>query len=80
MKGCTHGSTAGFHLQTRDTNGGMVPLLKEQERHSERRERGEGQRNIDWCAGSERERERDLKQRIRRMKGEGSLVVYPVTG
>lgn len=30
-EGCTHGSTVGFHLQTRDTDGGRVPLLREQE-------------------------------------------------
>lgn len=50
------------------------------ERAGEERERGEGQRRSDWCAGAERERERDLKRRMRRMKGEGCLVVYPVTG
>lgn len=37
-KGCTHALTAAFHLQTRDTHGGMVPLLREQQGQREREE------------------------------------------
>ncbi len=40
--------TAGFHLQTRDTEGGRMP-------------EAERERSSDWSAGEERERERDLK-------------------
>lgn len=47
-----HGSTAGFHLQTRDTDGGRVPLLREREGESEGW--GMGHIRSDWSAGVEK--------------------------
>lgn len=62
MMGRTHGSTAGFHLQTRDTDGRRVPLPREEEGQREREGgRKEGHISSDWSAGVDRERERDLK-------------------
>lgn len=57
MKGCTHASTAAFHLQTRDTDGGGCHCCK----NKRDREREEGQISSGWSAGVVREREKDLK-------------------
>lgn len=46
-----------FHLQAGDADGGRLPLLREQERQSEREG---GQISSGWSAGVERGRERDL--------------------
>lgn len=63
MEGCTHGSTAGFHLQTRDADrlgeGRRGALLKEQKSQREEK-RKERQINSDRSAGEERERERGI--------------------
>lgn len=60
MEGSTHGSAAGFHLQTRDADRLRGALLKEQKSQREE-ERKERQIHSNRSAGEERERERDLK-------------------
>lgn len=49
----------GFHLQTRDIDGGGEGATAERARGTER-EREEGQISSGWSAGVERERERGI--------------------
>lgn len=78
MEGCTHGSTAGFHLQTRDTDWGWRGIREWRgiggwgECKMTRRERKGGE-VVYRSAGVER-------QSDGRWRGEGCMAVYPVTG